>query len=332
MKREILIFILLLIFVGLATAVSMAQCSTVVGGHCDDVIVSQSFRDRNLVLPHSGERDYVLRNDFSGDWRSQLLQLAREKHLAQREQQDFIEAVTALGLSGTYGLGGHHQLAEQGNTVYGYSYSQSSHGFANQDLSTLYERAFRLAEQSNHGSTQYSQSLTQLLQVDGANRARVAEIEARTALLRELLKTPGGGVKANSEFGIRKSEGRKESGHDSESRVTKHDLTFGLGPVGESKAEGGSWKTEKKIHSWDKWQGESNDAKLMSLIKSSCVSCHGGSNVSGGIDMSKFESFDSAKIKRVIRSVQNGDMPQGGEPLSVEQIGLFYKALHKASK
>lgn len=140
------------------------------------------------------------------DWRNKLLDIAAARDQFEGKQRErsnehnmFLEATNALGLTGNfnwqnYGIAptlayplrsyGQQNLqlghfGAQGNTLYGYSYSTVADVYGNSDPALLYQQAAALAKNSQDLGGQATTQFQGLVQADGLNRSRVAEILAK---------------------------------------------------------------------------------------------------------------------------------------------------------
>lgn len=80
------------------------------------------------------------------------------------------------------------------------------------------------------------------------------------------------------------------------------------------------------------------DPLLAQLVSTSCFNCHGGAKTEGGLDFKRAASFSTERDgewKKIVRAVQRGTMPKGGQPLTDDQVSLFenhYDHLRLAAK
>jgi hypothetical protein len=63
------------------------------------------------------------------------------------------------------------------------------------------------------------------------------------------------------------------------------------------------------------------------ILQPSCVSCHSGSEISGGVDLSSYQNVirhvtpGNSSSSQLYTAVASGRMPQGGSPPSPELVG-----------
>ena len=156
------------------------------------------------------------------DWRSKLLDIAAQRdrfegrlRAAAQEQNAFLEAVGALGLTGnfnwsSYGmsptLANPYRAAGQlavgnygtsGNTLYGYSYSQIADVYGTTDANVLYQQAAALAKNSQDLGGRATERFSSMVELDGSNRARVAEILAKGQSASQTLKAADAAASAH---------------------------------------------------------------------------------------------------------------------------------------
>jgi uncharacterized membrane protein len=58
---------------------------------------------------------------------------------------------------------------------------------------------------------------------------------------------------------------------------------------------------------------------VKTIITSTCVGCHSGGNLNGGMDLGTDDKIVTAKLRINARAVVTGDMPRGGPSLSTAQ-------------
>ena len=266
------------------------------------------------------------------DWRERLLDIAatRDKYAqAARnsviEHNEFLEAVKALNLEGHPGLHqnirypqgyqqGYQQPysnhgeasnnygqqyvpnAQQGNTVYGYSYSSLASLYNQNDLSTLYQQIGRNAKAAAELTSHAHQSTVQLAEIEGTNKARIAMILAKAELLKAAAE-PEAHFKAKLQvYGTAPLRGIQSGGL----------------PL--------SSQTPQQVA-----------GSLRELLATKCYSCHSGGRIEGtsqvfpqGADLTQYATFAPEQKHAVLQATLNGSMPKEGEPLTVEEMGLFY--------
>lgn len=176
------------------------------------------------------------------DWRAAVVQMAEARESAQdklkasqEENKAFIEAMNALGLnSGSslplqgYPLGGFSLRptgsylptldfrqtiqsgfnAEQGNTLF--SVSQLSDIYSQNDLQVLFQQASQLAQNAQALAGDATSQFDEVVTREAAGRQRVAEILAKTQLVREALRSASPPTRDDREVHIG-SDGVSES-------------------------------------------------------------------------------------------------------------------------
>ena len=269
-------------------------------------------------------------------WRSKLLDLAtaRDKvegkiRLGAFEQAYFMEAVKALGLEGNfkwqgYGLAppysygpsyGNLQLGSygaQGNTVYGYSMNSIASFYGDANLSQLYQQAARLAEGAQKYAGQATQDFGGLVGQEGQNRAKVAEILAKSQAVAEYLRA------------IQGSGGKIET----------KEFRFRVGPG----ADGGPPKVEKIENPNDPvpMAQPKDNVQVQQLwqahAKAKCGACHDGAKAEGGFKLTSYGEMTVEQklvvVGRLLTTDEGKRMPriQGGgvaPKLSTDEIRLW---------
>jgi len=83
---------------------------------------------------------------------------------------------------------------------------------------------------------------------------------------------------------------------------------------------------------------------IQPILQSTCFSCHGGERISRGLDMHSYASLmtgsqngavilpGNADKSLFIQSVQSGQMPKRGSPLSPSQISLLVQWVNSGAK
>ncbi len=101
----------------------------------------------------------------------------------------------AIPLNGVFTYGTQYQLGThgvQGNTVYGSTYQQLQQLYGDNSLPQLFQQANRLAENAQRLSGQATTDFSLLVQQEGGNRARVAEILARAEAVKQFMTSLDG--------------------------------------------------------------------------------------------------------------------------------------------
>ena len=270
-------------------------------------------------------------------WRSKLLDIAaaRDKAEAQIrknafEQAYFKEAVQVLGLTGNfkwdgYGVAppysyapqmpystyGSLQLSSAGvnsSTLYGQTYNSIASFYGDTNLSQLYQQANRLAENAQRMSGQAVTEFGTLVGAEGQNRAKIAEILARSQAASEFLRSleaPGGKVETKT-FTF-----KVVPGADGKMQIQKIDQ----GPPG---VPGFGAEIEKA------WEGSATK----------CLACHSGARKEGGLDITLYRTFSLEQKMNVINRLMKKDetkrMPRTAEgkaaaPFSAAEVQLWFQ-------
>lgn len=257
----------------------------------------------NWSFRRAGTRARAPTYELSGDWRSQLLQIAAARDASEfkirqsiLEHQEFLESLKALGLESNFrienygqplygGDGGFNTTSQyatqQGASIFGYSSIADVYGDI--DIGALYEQAIRLAKDSQSYGAAATANAQGLVRELGNNRARVAEILANAQSARE-----------------------KAAAYLLRSQSSSRGSTTTTG----------------------------NLSPLATVIKNTCVRCHNSEKSSGGlnlIDLGKITSEQGAAIlDRITTTDKTKLMPKGGPPLSVTDRLLFFNAAQAA--
>lgn len=255
-------------------------------------------------------------------WRSRLLDLAAQRDKAEAqirkgafEQAYFKEAVGVLGLQGNFrweGYGaappylasggapalgyGNLNLSSagvNGNTLYGYSYNSIANLYGSNDLATLYQQANRLAENAQKLGGQATTDFGALVSQEGGNRARVAEILARSQAAREVLQSleqPSGKVETRT-FSFKTVQGA-----DGQMRL-------------ERVPEGAVAPAALEV------------AKAWERSATQCLGCHSGNKKDGGFDVTTYRALAAEQKLAVIGRLTTSD-PSKRMPRSADGKGV----------
>jgi cytochrome c553 len=259
------------------------------------------------------------------DWRAKLLDIASQRDRFELnnkksalEHNEFLEAVNALGLSGNFRVNGYgapvqyaqglaasgiqQPFAEQGTSVYGYSYSTLADVYGSTDLNVLYNQAGNLAKDSLALGDRAVTGHRALVQEEGHNRARVAEILAKAQLLKAA-DTPSAHLK--QEFNFRGTVDPETGKVDLEEADMRPRY----------------------------------DAQASAVFKAKCNRCHNANSKAGkstifpdGVDMTKFYAFSPKQQNHVLQVLRSGKMPKSvdnapAEPLSLSELSSIIKSL-----
>ena len=269
-------------------------------------------------------------------WRSKLLDIAAARDKAEAsirkaafEQAYFKDAVQALGLTGNfrwdgYGIAppyvypsvvpyagyGSLQLSTagvNGSTVYGQTYNSIASVYGDANLSQLYQQASRLAENAQSLAGQATGDFGKLVGQEGSNRAKVAEILARSQAAMEFLKSleqPG------SKFESREFRFKVVPGTNGGMQIQKLDPTAPQAPV----------------------MPQVNDTKALEQSALKCISCHGPDKKDGGFDVRTYLTLSPADKVKVVQRLLTTDeskrmprVPGGGvgPKMSMDEIRLW---------
>lgn len=268
------------------------------------------------------------------DWRTQLLKVAeqRDKYNGQIQKQalehaQYMEAVKALGLSppipGTYVTGGYGGYGSgigipsgysisgnyynyplygvNANTQYGYSYNQIAKLYGDTDINQLFQMSAQLTASAQKLAGDANSQFSGIVSQEGNNKARVAELLAKGAIMAQMLQALQAPPPA-------KVEG----------------LSFRIEPGGKVT------KDDAKVTASDK---EKLRDMLGSLLAEKCSSCHYGKTIKSNFDIATyFEMSLEEKQKRVFPRIFTNDtklmMPRNadggpGTPLTDSERQLF---------
>ncbi len=278
-----------------------------------------AYRYRQGCCWHNGYRyEYrpVQIDPHTDDATKRLLEIAAARDRVEgkiRAQSNnhnmFLEKLEALGMKDNFrwnGYGYQMQMAtgagfgsqaynytpyaQQGNTVYGYSNFTTPYG--NVDMTLALKQAKDLAQNAQTLAGAGHQQFMEYLQEMADGQSRVAEIMAKTELLRAA--EPKDAPRRIQSFTFRAS-----TGNDGRLQV-------------------------------EQVQGQStNTDGLFAVLQNRCVSCHGGTKTEGNVDMRGYLNFSKDQQRRVIELVTSPDpsqrMPKGsdgsaGEALSLDEV------------
>lgn len=147
-------------------------------------------------------------NTVPVDWRTQLLDLAKQRDTAELglrksalEQIAYLESINALGLTGNFRIQNYGQAIQfpgyaggmnyasvnQGNTLYGYSYNTVKEAYGSTDMNVLYQQASRLTQGAQQLAGDAHRDFSGLVTQAGDNQSRIAEILAKAAAAEKVL-------------------------------------------------------------------------------------------------------------------------------------------------
>ena len=249
-------------------------------------------------------------------WRSKLLDIAAardkiegEMRKSAAEQRYFTEAVSALGLTGNfrfqnygadpYGYSPHSNayaaVNTGGSTLYGYSVKQVADLYGATDMNVLYQQAERLTRGAQDLAGQANTQHGALVQQEGNNKARVAEILAKAELLKSLDQP-------------RATVTKQEVGFKQES-TTKADSSAALAQTVD---------TDIRV-------------AFQAVLKTECLACHSGADAKAKYDLTHWDTMGRAErskaVLRLTTTDQDKVMPRTkdghGKRLTDAQVQLF---------
>lgn len=251
--------------------------------------------------PQKGWRDKLL------DLKQAQIEFQQKQDAATRDHKEYLEAIEALGLGDklepNYSgykiskLQSVYGNAQQGNTAYGYSLSTVGDVYGENQVGVWMQQYGRAQAQAQSAAQNGLDGMLEAINIEGDNRARVATIIAKAQLLQSL-DVPE--TKTQTTLEVQQAQ------------------TGGNAPVVDAFAQAGS-------------------DSLQQMLSQRCYSCHspqGANGVSGkselfpfGVDLTRYPEFTVAQKRRTVESVLSGEMPKGGNGLSVEETGLLYADL-----
>lgn len=238
------------------------------------------------------------------DWRQEIAKAARER----LEHQNFLESLRFAGLNAPAqpnvlgGYGSSHSIGTygaQGNTVYGYSLNSIADLYGSTDLNALYLQAARLVQGAQSLAGQGSADFAGLVNAEGANRARVAEIIAKGQAAEKALQALNGPpVKVEQ----------------------KTQFTFRIGADGKPVIEESDPVVAPRVDVFKTWNGQAQV----------CAQCHFGDKAAlkGGFDISSWPSLPmSKKLEYVQTRLLSKDpakiMPPPGKGPSLKESDVI---------
>jgi mono/diheme cytochrome c family protein len=262
---------------------------------------------------HEVARKQALPDYTDPQWRTKILGI-----VAQRvEQQNYAESLRLLGFANVmagygpvfpaesqYSQG--QAFAAQGNTLWGYSFSQLAQLYGDANPAVLYQMANSQTQGAQALAGQAQSGFNQLLAVDGENRAKLASImlrgEAAERVLRALVE-PGGKVETKG-FSFQVTPG----GPNQLPKIQRSDA--GVAP-------------EQKQALAAAWQ---------SVAQAKCAGCHAGADAKGGFQISAYPGLTMEQKQLVWERIASRDaakqMPRladgkPGTPLTGDELKLF---------
>lgn len=244
------------------------------------------------------------------DWRQKILEIAEKRD----EQKAYLEAINALGFSeiqqtpqrnvqSTYNPYAYrlnqtqYSFANQGNTVYGYSLGSLSNIYGDNQVGVWMQQYARGQQHAQDVAEKGLGGMLQAIELEGSNRARVATILAKAELLKSL-DTPETFTKTQLE---------------------SNGVNASVGSVGTQPNQ-------------PVFQAQNNLQGIQALFQQKCYNCHSGTNIKGGVDLSQYGSFNTAQKTKVWESVKLGKMPEGGPPLTVQEMAIVLGSLIQGNR
>lgn len=274
---------------------------------------------------------------YSKDWQGKLLDIAANRDKVEGklresslDHQAYLSAVQALGLQGNFHWNGYGNApvnpnyspgvpsnpalgsyGAQGNTLYGYSYSSVKDLYGDTNLGVLYQQAARLTQNAQTLAGQAHGDFSDLVGREGSNRARVAEILAKSQAAAAALTAANPQPSTHTEsrvFSFRAVQG--DGGDLQLVPVDPGQAPQGV-PGAMPRAEGG------------------NGADFAALLQSRCAECHAGNTVKGGFDIRSYATLSpkdkAARVwSRLTTTNVEKRMPLGKPALTAEELRLFF--------
>lgn len=297
---------------------------------------SYRWRYYEYKAPKVAKVEYKLPGPNDPQWRSKLLEIAKHRdevegamRLNALENQLYLEAVTALGMQGNfnwqnYGMAVGYpnnsyaqtnsssyqagSFGVNGATIYGHEYSTISQLYGPTNLDSLYQQSSLLTKNAQDLAGQAHGEFNALLQTEGGNRARVADILAR------------GQAAAAA---LRAAEGQSSIvEHKSRTFSSGHGPILNAPPTAPPQMPPASDPPTK------------DSAQMLGrVIENRCASCHGNNNPEAKLNMLNYFQFDENTKQRVRQRITTTDatkrMPlredgTPAEPLPTAEVSLFF--------
>jgi len=308
----------------------------------------QEYQQQAVAPPYEGwRRDLLKIAESQAKWNYQM-------QSSQQEQKEFLEAVQALGIGGytpvntsypspltganpgiygaltgsgsnpyaLYAASQSHTApyAQQGSTVFGYDSLASV--YPDIDLKVLFNQANNLAENAQKLSGQATGDFSSLVSQADLHRTEVAKIIARgqaAAQVLDMLREEGQETTTSTQFLLK----------------LQQDGTWKVEPRKDGDPQGQSPTDVLPTIPEAPKPAEFDTQKLMGLISTRCLSCHGAENPKGGLDMRSFLAFDIQKKQEIVKRLVTDDvdkmMPKDasggpGERLPFVEVATFFRA------
>jgi len=279
---------------------------------------------------------------FQPGWQKQLLDIAAARDKVEgrlRTQaadfQQYLQGLQALGLQGNFHIQNYgqsvpygaptmpytpyassKQYGNQGNTLYGYTYSTIRDIYGDTSTSSLFQQQAKLAENAQSLAGQASTDFGNNVAREGNNRARVAEILAYGQSRKMALDSSHPQIPVEEH-----REDRIETTGQGQGQVQQQGQGQGqaqsLGP------DGGARVTMPRADGAVTWPAVAIER---------CASCHGNGKHEGGFELAAYEKMPPEQKAKVWARLTTSDpdkrMPRGkdggpGKPLTPAEFKLF---------
>src|SRR5215471_13121103 len=276
---------------------------------------------------------------FQPGWQRQLLHIAEERdriegrlRLQAQDFQSYLQGIKTLGLENNfhwqnYGqsvpyspyttpYGSSKQYGNQGNTLYGYTYSTIRDIYGDTSANTLFQQQAKLAENAQSLAGQANQDFGTNVAREGNNRARVAEILAYGQSRKMALDSSHPQIPVEEH-----REDKIETQGQGQGQVQQQGQ--GQGQAQSIGADGRAAVTMPRADGAVTWPA---------VAIEKCSSCHGNGKKEGGFELVKYEGMApelKAKVwARLTTSDVDKRMPRGkdggpGRPLTPAEFKLF---------
>lgn len=270
-------------------------------------------------------------------WKTELLNLAgkRDDYLA------YLNALKALGLPqplqspypaqqqapapGYAPAYNNVPYAMNANTLYGYSYSTVKDVYGDTNLNTLYQQAARLTQNAQSLAGQAQGDFSSLVQQEGGNRSRVAEIlakaQAAAAALKAAEAAPGVHVESRASATVSGASGTTTT------EGSPIEVQPGAAPQQQYSQPQAQQAPQAQQY------GQPQARAFADLLQNRCASCHSGKDPAGKLTLTpetygQMSLSDKARVvwPRLTHPDPHKRMPRGdkAQPLSPEELRMFY--------
>jgi hypothetical protein len=292
---------------------------------------------------------------YSKGWQGQLLDIAAARDKVEGElrknaldQQAYATALQTLGLAGNFRWQNYgaspvppapgaspgmaypstgqapYAAAATGNTLYGYTYSSVKDLYGDTNLGSLYQQAARLTQNAQTLAGQANGDFSTLVQTEGSNRSRVAEILAQAQAAAQALQAAQPQPSQHTES--RTFSFRTETAADGSTQLVPIPVQPG------QQAQQGAYSQQGQPQALQSQQAsQANGTDFTALMQNRCASCHSGQSAKGGFEVGSYATMPLAeKAKRVWPLLTHPDpgkrMPKGdkAQRLTPEELRQFY--------